>query len=108
MELIIDFSKQSGGHGTVCIDGAEMQKIKSFKFLGVNTTNNVSWSIYINATVKKAQPHLYFLRRLRKFGMSTMIFTNYFIDAPKKASDPDASQISMTATLPKTARNYRE
>eukprot|EP00061_Rhincodon_typus_P014425 g41432.t1 len=70
-ELIIDFRKRNGGHAPVCITGAEVEIVENVKFLGVTSTNNLFWSTHIHMTVKKAQQHLYFLRRLRKFGMST-------------------------------------
>eukprot|EP00061_Rhincodon_typus_P002594 g17972.t1 len=77
-ELVIDFRKQSGGHAPVCINGAEVEVVESFKFLGVNVTNNLSWVIHINTTVRKVHQRLYFLRRLRKFRMSTMTLTNFY------------------------------
>eukprot|EP00061_Rhincodon_typus_P007815 g29879.t1 len=77
-ELVIDIRKWRGGHTPVCINVAEMELVKSFTFLGVNITNDPSWSIRINATVKKAPQCLYFLRRLRRFSMSTMILTNIY------------------------------
>eukprot|EP00061_Rhincodon_typus_P008952 g32028.t1 len=51
-ELVIDFWKQWGGHIPVHMNGAEMEKVKSFNVLGVNITNNLSWSIYVDTTVK--------------------------------------------------------
>eukprot|EP00061_Rhincodon_typus_P016255 g44368.t1 len=67
-ELVIEFRKWSGGLTSVCINDAELEVVKSFKFLGVNISKALSWSIHINATVEKAHEHLYFFRRLRKFG----------------------------------------
>eukprot|EP00061_Rhincodon_typus_P010975 g35648.t1 len=77
-KLVIDFRKQIGGHAPIYINGAEVEMVKSIKFLGVMITNNLSWSTHIDAKVKKAQQHLYFLRRLRKFGMSFKAFTNFY------------------------------
>eukprot|EP00061_Rhincodon_typus_P010961 g35628.t1 len=45
-ELVIHFRKLTGGHAPVCINGAEVEMVDSFKFLGVNITNNLSWSIH--------------------------------------------------------------
>eukprot|EP00061_Rhincodon_typus_P017206 g45793.t1 len=33
-ELIIDLRKQSEGHAPVCVNGTEVELVKSFKFLG--------------------------------------------------------------------------
>eukprot|EP00061_Rhincodon_typus_P002399 g17461.t1 len=41
-------------------------------------TDDLTWSSHVNATVKKAQQHLSFLRRLRIFGMSIRSLTNFY------------------------------
>ncbi|KAI3355628.1 hypothetical protein L3Q82_017917, partial [Scortum barcoo] len=40
------------------------------KFLGVHILDDLTWTLNITQLVKKAHQRLYFLRRLRKFGMS--------------------------------------
>ena len=62
----------------VYINGDEEEMLESFKFLGVQITNNLSWSLHTDAIVKKAHQCLYFLRRLRKFGMSTTTLINFY------------------------------
>eukprot|EP00061_Rhincodon_typus_P005771 g25683.t1 len=69
-ELVIDFRKQGGRHAPIYINGTEVEMVESVKFLGVMTTNNLSWTTHVDVMVKKAQQHLLFLRRLRKFGIS--------------------------------------
>eukprot|EP00061_Rhincodon_typus_P010859 g35458.t1 len=54
----------------IYINGVEMERVESVKFLGLMITNNLSWSTHVDATVKKAQQRFFFLRQLRKFGMS--------------------------------------
>eukprot|EP00061_Rhincodon_typus_P004300 g22245.t1 len=61
--------KKGGGHTPIYINGAEVERVKSVKILGVTITDNLSWTSRVDTTVKKAQC-LFFLRRLRKFGMS--------------------------------------
>eukprot|EP00061_Rhincodon_typus_P016036 g44038.t1 len=75
-ELIIDFRKKGAEHAPIYINGAEVKKVESVKFLGVTITNNLSWTSHIDTMVKKAQQHLFFLRTHGKFGMSTRILTN--------------------------------
>eukprot|EP00061_Rhincodon_typus_P015464 g43150.t1 len=74
----MDFRKKGGGHAPIYISGAEVERVKSIKFLGVTITNNVSWTSHIDATVKKAQLRLFFLRRLRKFSMSIRTLTSIY------------------------------
>eukprot|EP00061_Rhincodon_typus_P005337 g24716.t1 len=77
-ELIIDFRKKGGEHTPIYINGTEVERMKSIKFLGVMITDNMSWPSHVNATVKKVQQRLFFLRRVRKFGMSIRSLTNFY------------------------------
>ena len=43
-EILIDFRKRKGEHAPVYINGDEVERVKSFKFLGVQVTNNLFWS----------------------------------------------------------------
>eukprot|EP00061_Rhincodon_typus_P001848 g15948.t1 len=69
-ELIIDFRKKGGEYAPIYINGTEVERVESVKFLDVTITGNLSWTSHVHATVKKAQQCLFFLRWLRKFGMS--------------------------------------
>jgi hypothetical protein len=53
-------------HAPFHIDRAAVEKVKSFKFLGVNITDNLKWSTHTDSVVKKAQHLLFNLRRLMK------------------------------------------
>eukprot|EP00061_Rhincodon_typus_P006616 g27441.t1 len=74
-ELVIDFRKQGGGHAPIYVNVAEVEMVDSIKFLGVTITNNLSWSTHVDEMVKKAQQHLYFYGRLRKFGIGVAMGT---------------------------------
>ena len=65
-------------HAPIFIDGSEVERVKSIKFLGVTIADNLSWSLHTDAVVKKAQQRLFFLRQLRKFGMSVRSLTNFY------------------------------
>ena len=41
-EIVIDFRKRKGEHAPVYINGDEVERVESFKFLGVQITNNLS------------------------------------------------------------------
>eukprot|EP00061_Rhincodon_typus_P000981 g13356.t1 len=76
--MIINFRKKGGEHTSIYSNGTEVERVKSIKFLRVTITNNLSWISHVDATVKKAQQHLFFLRQLRKFGMSVRSLTNFY------------------------------
>jgi len=61
----------------VHINADEVEMVESFKVLGVQINNKLSWSLHVNTTVKKAHQCLYLLRRLRKFGMSATTLTDF-------------------------------
>eukprot|EP00061_Rhincodon_typus_P012641 g38505.t1 len=77
-ELIIDFRKKGGEHALIYINGIEVERVESIKFFRVTITDNLSWTSHIDATVKKTQRRLFFLRWLRKFGMSTRFLTTFY------------------------------
>eukprot|EP00061_Rhincodon_typus_P001029 g13515.t1 len=76
-ELIIDFRKKGGGLTPIYINGTEAERVDSVKFLGMTITDNLSWITHIDVTIKKTQRRLFFLRQLRKFGMSIRSLTNF-------------------------------
>eukprot|EP00061_Rhincodon_typus_P003914 g21288.t1 len=69
-ELIVDFRKKGGEHAPIYINGTEVGRVKSIKFLRVTTTDDLSWTSHANATIKKAHQRFFFLKWLGKFAMS--------------------------------------
>jgi hypothetical protein len=68
-ELIVDFRKTDGAPPTH-IDGTAVEKVKSFKFLGLHIIDKLKWSNHTDSVVNKAQQRLFNLRRLKKFGLA--------------------------------------
>lgn len=59
-ELIVDFGrKQQRNLQPICVNGAQVERVDSFKYLGVHTTQDLSWSFHINTFVKKGHQHLF-------------------------------------------------
>ena len=46
-------------------------------YLGVQTTNNLTWSKN-SCLIRKAHQHLYFLRRLRRAGLGSSVLTSFY------------------------------
>ncbi|KAM9503061.1 uncharacterized protein ACWYII_000518 [Salvelinus alpinus] len=76
--MIVDFRKQQREHPPIHIDGSVVEKVESFKFLGVHITDKLNWSTHTDSVVKKAQQRLFNLRRLKKFGLSPKALTNFY------------------------------
>ncbi|XP_036420865.1 interferon-induced very large GTPase 1-like [Colossoma macropomum] len=48
-EMIMDYRKlQRGGHSPLFINGAEVKRVSSVKFLGVHLTDDLTWSLHTN------------------------------------------------------------
>ncbi|KAI4878460.1 hypothetical protein NFI96_024236 [Prochilodus magdalenae] len=61
-----------------CQSGATTAtSVSSVRFLGVHLTSDLTWSFHTNKVVRSARQHLFFLRRLRKFGLPPDILTNF-------------------------------
>lgn len=77
-ELIVDFRRCREVHTPITINGAAVERVSSFRFLGVHLAEDLTWSVHTNKTVKKAQQRLFFLRRLKRFGMSPRILRTFY------------------------------
>ena len=78
----------------------------SFKFLGVHITDKLKWSTHTDSVVKKAQQHLFNLRRLKKFGLAPKTLTT-LTDAQLRASCRAVSPPGM-ATAPSSTQGSPE
>ncbi len=76
-ELVVDLRRQSREHTPITIDKTPVEQVNSFKFLGVHITEDLTWSAHTDAVLKKSHQRLFFLRQLRKFGMSPSILRSF-------------------------------
>ncbi len=54
-----------------------MERVSSFKYLGVNISEDLTWTTHIQTQVNKARQRLYHLRQLRKFRVSPTILKTF-------------------------------
>lgn len=52
------------------IDGHKIEQVKSFKLVGVEVSENLSWNNHIESIVKKNNCKLYYLKLLKRSGVS--------------------------------------
>ncbi len=55
--------------------------MSSFKYLGVNISEDLTWTAHTQTQVKKARQRLYHLRQLRKFRVSPAILKTFYSGA---------------------------
>ena len=64
-------------HAPILNGGAAVEQVESFKFLGVHITNKLTWSKHTKPVLKRAQQHLFHLRRLKRYGMNPQILKKF-------------------------------
>ncbi len=58
-ELIVDFRKrQQRPYTPLMISGTPVERVSSFKYLGVNISEDLTWTTHIQTQVKKARQRL--------------------------------------------------
>ncbi len=60
------------------ISGTPVERVSSFKYLGVNISKDLTWTSHIQTQDKKARQRLYHLRQLRKFRVSPTILKTFY------------------------------
>ncbi len=81
-ELIVDFRKrQQRPYTPLMISGTPVERVSCFKYLGVNISEDLTWTTHIQTQVKKARQRLYHLRQLRKFRVSPAILKTFYSGA---------------------------
>ncbi|KAI4902937.1 hypothetical protein NFI96_005134 [Prochilodus magdalenae] len=76
-EVIIDFRR--GEEPTLLnIGGTLVERVSSFKFLGVHFAEDLTWAINTSHLVRKAQQRLHFLRRLRRVNLPQQLLCNFY------------------------------
>ena len=53
-EMIVDYRKRRTEYAPILIDGAVVEQVECFKFLGVHITNKLEWSEHTKTVVKRA------------------------------------------------------
>jgi hypothetical protein len=76
--MIMDFRKQQREHPPIHIYGTTVEKVESFKFLGIHITDKLKWSTHTDSVLKKSQQHHFNLRRLKKFGLPPKTLRNFY------------------------------
>ncbi len=95
-ELIVDFRKiQQRPYTPRMISGTPVERVSSFKYLGVNISEDLTWTAHIQTQVKKARQGLYHLRQLRKSRVSPAILKTFYSGAIESVLTLSASQCGM-------------
>ena len=77
-EMVIDFRKNKPVPEPLVINGTSIEIVDCFKFLGTTISNDLKWHRNTVNVTKRAQQRLYFLRRLKKFGISKDVMIQFY------------------------------
>ena len=78
-EIIVDFRKKKNGTvSPLLIDGGCVERVASFRFLGVHIQEDLSWGANTKAIIKKAQQRLYFLRVLKQYRTRRELLLSFY------------------------------
>ena len=77
-EMVVDFRRKKTPTPPLFIDGVEVERVDSFKFLGIHISSDLTWGVHVSHLQKTAQQRLFFLRRLRGFGLDTVVLVRFY------------------------------
>ncbi|KAK3533693.1 hypothetical protein QTP70_023989, partial [Hemibagrus guttatus] len=78
VEMIVDFRRNTPALPPLTIMSSTVPTVESFRFLDTTISQDLKWDTHIDATIKKAQQRLYFLRQLRKFNLPQELLTQFY------------------------------
>ncbi|MEL6802586.1 MAG: reverse transcriptase domain-containing protein, partial [Bacteroidota bacterium] len=78
-EMIIDFRRTGClSLSPLLIGNEEVERVSSFKFLGVTVADDLSWTTNTTSAVKKAQQRLFYLRKLKWAKLPQQLMVNFY------------------------------
>ena len=77
-ELIVDYRRSKSVLPTLAIRGEEVERVESFKFLGVHISADLTWTTHTSVQLKKAHQRLYFLRKLKQSHLPCPLLVNFY------------------------------
>ncbi|KAK7881961.1 hypothetical protein WMY93_028135 [Mugilogobius chulae] len=79
-EIVVDPRRGKGRmHQTqLNINGSTVERVPTYKYLGVNIAEDMKWDQHISSVVKKSRQRLYHLRKLRQFNISVELRRTFY------------------------------
>ena len=74
----MDYRKRGTEHAPILTNGAVVEQVESFMFLGVHINNKLEWSKHTKTVMKRARQSLFPLRKLKRFGMGPEILKRFY------------------------------
>lgn len=106
-DMLISFCKILPTAQTVTIDGQSVQRVSGTKLLGVLINSNLKWDDHVNYIYKKASSRIYFLKHLKRAGLSSEELRLYYITVIRSVIEYAApAWFTSTTTAQKERLNH--
>ncbi|KAI3354985.1 hypothetical protein L3Q82_004788 [Scortum barcoo] len=78
--MVIDFSRKPSDIAPVNIQGLDIERVRTYKYLGVHLNNKLDWTDNTDSLYKRGQSRLYMLRlrRLGSFGVCRPLLRTFY------------------------------
>ncbi len=77
-EMVFDFRRRTNVVLPLTINGQDIENVQCFKFLGTTISATLKWDDNLRGIIKKSHQRLFFLRQLKKFGISEVGMFNFY------------------------------
>ena len=69
-EMLIPFKNNAIETQPVLVNNKALERVTHFKILGVWLSDTLSWSHHVHHTTSRASPRLYYIRQLKRSGLT--------------------------------------
>ena len=76
--MCIDFRKNQSCPKPVYIKGEAVERVETYKYLGVVFDSKLNWKENINSVLTKVNTRMYCLRKLRSFGVNSGMLVTFY------------------------------
>ena len=77
-EMVIDFTRKPREIDPLILSGSVTERVSVFKLLGVWISNDLTWEHHIHTICSKVSPRLYYLKQLKRSGLSKPDLITYY------------------------------
>ncbi len=86
-EMVISFKRPAQVPDPIVIEGNPLEQVHFFKLLGIWISDDLTWHYHANSICAKASPRLYFLRQLKRSGLSAADLTTFFVTVVRPVTE---------------------
>ena len=78
-EMVISFRRSEAILVPILVEDHQIERVSFFKLLGVYVTDDLGWALHVEKITKKASSCLYFLKQLKRAGLSPSDLSTFYV-----------------------------